>query len=149
MVTDLLANAAIYRPLGARIARAFDYLATTDCTRLADGRYPISDDEIFALVQRYTTKPLAAGRWEAHRRYIDLQVVLAGTERIGYAPIGTLRAEPYDADRDLLWLAGDGSFVTIPAGGFAILWPDDAHMPQIAVDAPAAVTKVVIKIAAD
>ena len=48
-------------------------------------------DRIFALVQRYTTKPRTEGRWEAHRRHIDLQLVVRGAERIGYVSIDDRR----------------------------------------------------------
>jgi YhcH/YjgK/YiaL family protein len=102
---------------------------------------------VFALVQRYVTKPPAEGRWEAHRRYIDLQFVAAGQERIGYTHISRLTADPYDPERDLTWLSGPGDLVTVPGGSFMLLWPQDAHMPGISVDRPEPVTKMVIKIA--
>jgi YhcH/YjgK/YiaL family protein len=133
--------------LHPRITRALDYVQQTNFTVLIDGKYAIDGEQIFALVQRYVTKPLAEGRWERHLRYIDLQVVVEGAERIGYAPAGRLQAAPYDAERDLQWLDGRGDFLTLSAGGFVVLWPDDAHMPGVAVDAPAPVTKVVVKIA--
>jgi YhcH/YjgK/YiaL family protein len=147
MLSDHLSRAHLYRLVHPRITRALDYLQQTDVATLTDGTYAIEGDEIFAIVQRYVTKPLAQGRWEQHRRYIDLQLVVEGTERIGYAPASRLQAEPYDAARDLQWLDGHGDFLTLAAGEFVVLWPDDAHMPGIAVAAPAAVTKVVVKIA--
>jgi YhcH/YjgK/YiaL family protein len=148
MVTDVLTNAGQYAALGPRIARAIDYVSATDFSRLADGKHVVDGDDVFALVQRYTSKPLAEGRWEAHRRYIDLQLVVSGAEKIGYCQLGRLTAEPYDADKDLLWLAGDaGEWITLPAGSFTLFWPQDAHMPGIQVSGPHAVTKVVMKIA--
>ncbi len=148
MVTDRLANAALYRALGPRIAAAIDYVTTTDFTSIADGRYALDGDQLFALVQRYTSKPLTAGRWEAHRKYIDLQAVLQGTEQIGYVSIDQLHAEPYDAEKDLIWLTGTaGQWFTLPTGHFTLLWPGDAHMPGIVAEASSDVLKVVVKIA--
>lgn len=147
MITDRLANAALYGSLSPRIAAALDYVQTTEFTELADGRYDIDGDHIFALVQRYASKPLDQGRWEAHRKYIDLQVVLSGVEQIGYVSIDQLAAEPYDADKDLTWLSGTaGQWITVPAGHFMLLWPGDAHMPGIAAGASTDVLKVVVKI---
>lgn len=149
MVTDRLTNADLYRPLSPRIAAALDYVRTTNFTAIADGRHDIEGDHMFALVQRYPSKPLAEGRWEAHRKYIDLQVVLSGVEQIGYVSIDQLTAEPYDADRDLTWLSGTaGQWITVPAGHFMLLWPGDAHMPGVQVGSSTAVLKVVVKIAA-
>lgn len=148
MVTDRLINAALYRSPSPRIAAALDYVQVTDFTKLADGRYDIDGDRIFALVQRYASKPLNEGRWEAHRKYIDLQLVVSGAEQIGYVSIDQLEAAPYDAERDLTWLSGTaGQWIMVPAGHFMLLWPGDAHMPSIAAGTPQNVLKVVVKIA--
>jgi len=147
MVKDLLTLADRYHCLGPRFARAFDYACATDFTTMAEGTYPVGGDDVRALVQRYTTKPRREGRWEAHRSYIDLQMVVTGEELIGVSPLRRLEAEPYDAERDLLWLAGDGDFVTLQPGDFVLLWPDDGHMPGIAIADPTPVLKVVFKIA--
>lgn len=150
MVTDRLANADLYRSLSPRIAAALKYVESTDFAGLADGRYDVDGDNVFALVQRYSSKPLAEGRWEAHRQHIDLQLVVSGLEQIGYVSIDQLIAEPYDEDRDLTWLSGDaGQWIMVPAGHFMLLWPGDAHMPQVQVGKSNEVLKVVVKIKVD
>jgi len=113
MVKDLLSLSDRYRSLGPRFIRAFDFAKATVFTAMADGTYPIGGDDVRALVQRYTTKPTHEGRWEAHRTHIDLQMVLTGEEHVGVAPIARLVAEPYDAEKDIMWLTGDGDRVTL------------------------------------
>jgi YhcH/YjgK/YiaL family protein len=147
MVVDSLGNAKIYRPLGARIAAALDYLQRTDFSGLPAGRQELDGDNMFALVQDYTSKREGEGRWEHHRRYIDLQYVASGIERLGYAPVPSLKAEPFDTSKDIAFLTGSGDFVTLPAGHFVLLWPGDAHMPGLAAGSPGPVRKVVVKIA--
>ncbi len=147
MVKDLLSLSDRYRSLGPRFARAFDAARTTDFAAMPDGTYPLGGDDVRALVQRYTTKLAAEGRWEAHRTHIDLQMVLTGEEYVGVAPIGRLVAEPYDTEKDLQWLSGEGDRVTLRPGEFVLLWPEDGHMPAMAISEPMAVLKVVIKIA--
>lgn len=146
MVKDLLSLSDRYRAFGPRFVRAFDAALSTNFSEMPDGTYPIGGDDVRALVQRYTTKPAHEGRWEAHRTHIDLQMVLTGEESVGVAPIGRLVAEPYDAERDLLWLTGEGDRVTLRPGEFVLLWPEDGHMPSMAIDAPMPVLKVVFKI---
>jgi YhcH/YjgK/YiaL family protein len=154
MVKDLLALSDRYRGLGPRFARAFDFARSTDFTVLPDGTYPVSDpadgaaeeNDVRALVQRYASKPASEGRWEAHRAHIDLQMVVQGEEYIGVAPRHHLTAEPYDSERDLQWLSGEGDRVTLRPGEFVLLWPEDAHMPGMAIGGPADVLKVVFKI---
>lgn len=149
MILDKLENASLYFPLGERIALALAYLRETDCTQLAVGKIPIQGEQVFALVQDNTTKPRAQGVWEAHKKYIDVQFVAAGVEEMGYANIQTLRVKrPYDDQSDFALFEGDGSFVTVPAGSFTIFFPGDGHIPGSAVDdKPAAVRKVVVKVA--
>jgi len=55
----------------------------------------------------------------------------------------------YDEAKDFLHLSGSGDPVTLPSGSFMLLWPADAHMPCLAVDQPAPIKKVVVKIAVD
>jgi YhcH/YjgK/YiaL family protein len=104
---------------------------------------------MFALVQEYDTKLKEQGLWEAHRRYIDLQYVVQGTEGFGYANINHLKQSEYDSIKDFLPLHGDGDLVTVHDGSFILLLPEDAYMPGMAIDKPVQVKKVVIKIAID
>jgi biofilm protein TabA len=151
MVKDLLSLSDRYRPLGPRFVQAFDFAKTTDFAAMPDGTYPMGgpagSSDVRALVQRYTTKLAPEGRWEAHRKHIDLQFVLTGEEHVGVVPIDRLVAEPYDAEKDIMWLTGEGDRVTLRPGEFVLLWPEDAHMPAMAIATPMPVLKVVIKIA--
>ena len=85
MIADTLSNVALYRGLSPRIALAFDYLRDTDFQRAATGTFEIDGQQVYAIVQDYATIDRTQGAWEAHRQYIDLQYVVSGTERIGYA----------------------------------------------------------------
>jgi YhcH/YjgK/YiaL family protein len=147
MIVDRLDNAAAYEGMGPRIRRAFEYLRGNDPAALAAGKHEIEGTAIYASVQDYSTKPAGQGRWEAHRRYIDLQYIARGVERIGYAPLGRMTQGDYDGARDMLALSGEGDTVTLSAGMFMLLFPEDAHMPGLACGAPAPVRKVVVKIA--
>jgi len=147
VVCDLLANAHLYSGLGPRIAQGLQFLADTDLASLAQGRHELDGTRLYALVSDYTPKPQAEGRWEAHRRYLDLQYVVSGVERMGVAPTSRMVETDYQAERDLAWLQGSGDFLTLGAGQFMILWPGDAHMPGIDAGVPGPVRKVVVKIA--
>jgi YhcH/YjgK/YiaL family protein len=149
MICDLLANAHLYIALGSRIAKGLQFLADTDLAGLPTGRHEIDGDRLFALTSDYAPKPLSAGKWETHRRYLDLQYVVSGVERFGIAPAGRLEAGEYILEKDITWLTGSGDFLTLAAGQFVILWPGDAHMPGLDAGVPGSVRKVVVKIAID
>ena len=146
MITDRLSNAHLYHSLGAGIRRAFEYLQQTDLLSLPAGRYELDGKNLYVVSQEYTSKLPEQGKWEAHRRYIDLQYIISGTERIGYAHLSRLAQGDYNPEKDFLALSGVGDFVTLSAGDFMLLFPEDAHMPGMAVGDPVPVKKVVVKI---
>lgn len=150
MILDTLDRADRYAALHPGFAAAFAFLRRADLAALPDGRRDINGDRVFALVSRYTPKPVPeALRWEAHRAYIDIQFLVTGSEQLGWAPRATLReTETHDVAKDCAFFAGDGTLCTLRAGQFAVFFPEDAHAPGHAAGAPAPVQKIVVKVAA-
>ena len=150
MIIDKLENAGLYRGLNGDLAKALDYLAANDFAAMEPGRYDIDGDIVYALVQRYDTRPRGEGDWEAHRRYIDVQYVVQGIETLGIAPVDSLReTQAYSEEKDVQLLAGSGDYVTARDGTFVIFYPHDAHRPCLAHEHPAPVLKVVVKVLAE
>jgi YhcH/YjgK/YiaL family protein len=146
MIIDRLSNPSPLFELPARLARALEYLRTTDMRSMAPGRHDLDGDRLFALVQEYTTRAADQCVWEAHRRYIDVQFLAMGNERMGYAPLSAMRErEPYDAARDVAFFEPGSEFVTIREGMFAIFGPEDVHSPGHVAGEPTLVRKVVVK----
>ena len=150
MILDRVENADLYRSMGANIATALDYLRQTDFAQTPDGRYELDGGDVYAVVRRYRPGPIAEAVWEAHRQYIDVQYVAAGSERMGYAPLCNQLTiqKAYDPEGDYLTCNAKGDFFEIGAGGFAIFGPQDLHAPGVAIDGPEAsgeVCKVVVK----
>ena len=150
MILDQLKHAEAYRHLGEGFAAGLDYLRSSDFAHIPDGRYEIIGSNGFAIVQSYTTKPREKGRWEAHRKYADIQYMIIGQERMGVVPIERVKVEqPYNAERDLEFFTGGddaAQFLTVGQGWFAIFLPHDVHMPTLAIERPAPVKKVVVKV---
>ncbi len=151
MIIDQLANSSLYLGVHKRLAVAFDYLRKTDLAKVEPGTYEIDGRKIYAMVQQYETKIREKGRWEAHRKYIDVQYVHKGQERFGYATLQELKAGMYEETKDFLPLegGGKGDFFVVREGTFVVLLPQDGHMPGIAVSTPQPVKKFVVKVALD
>lgn len=150
MILDLLSQWKQYSGFSSRMAAGFEYLQKTDFSKLSAGRYSICGEDVYAIVQDLQTKPREQGKWESHRKYIDIQHVLAGVEKMGYAPLGGLKViHPYDEKDDYLLFEGEGNYFVVNAGMFAVFGPQDGHMPGLAVTAPAKVRKVVVKVRVD
>lgn len=135
------------------LRQALDCLATTDFAALPPGRHELAGDEAFFQVIDLTTKPAAENRPEVHRRYIDVQFLVRGAERIGFAADDGRNeiAEDLLAERDLLFYAdvAHESVIEMVPGSFAVFFPNDVHRPGCMVDAPSAIRKVVVKVRAD
>ena len=146
MIVDQLDNGLFYFALNERLRRALLYLQKTDLSALPVGKHGIEGQRIFALVEEFETKPVDQGTWEAHRKYLDIHCVIAGREKIGYAPIKHMRPGAYDAEKDFGIFEGEGDFMVAHPGIFIIMFPQDVHMPGIALKEPEWIKKLVMKI---
>jgi biofilm protein TabA len=148
MIVDSIENARMYEGLAAGVHTAFQALRAGRVGGLPDGRHEIEGDRVFVLMQSYTTRPEAEGRLEAHRKYLDIQVVLEGREVAYWAPLEGLEADgAYSDEKDVGFFKGSAQGVLpIPAGFFALFLPQDAHKPQCVWGAPGRVRKAVFKV---
>ena len=149
MILDTLQNAPLYYRLGIRFIRAFEYLAQTDLVSLEKGKYEIDGANIFAIVNEYDTVDAANEQMESHRKYIDIQYMVTGSELVGHDFLKEQTpSKAYDEAADYQLFAEHPVFFSrLEKGMFAIFFPSDLHMPNIQVSTPMAVKKVVIKIA--
>lgn len=148
MILDTLENAHRYYGLGEKFVKAFEYLAQTDFTTLAKGKYEIDGKNIFAIVNEYETIDPSGEKMESHRKYIDVQYIVSGSELIGHDFMQEKQpSKAYSEEEDYMLFSEKPSFFSLLAQDhFAIFFPTDLHMPNLRVDAPGPVKKVVIKI---
>ena len=97
------------------------------------------------------TKPHEVAKFEAHRDYIDIQLLLSGNERIYYNDVeGLVEAAPYDKSRDIVFFKDSvkkSDYLTLNGTNFALIYPHEAHAPQVSVnDYAEQVKKVVVKV---
>ncbi len=150
IVTDLT-NILHQSPLTPPLRQAIEFLRRKDLGSLPDGTTAIDGTNVYAIMQGYGTETAREPRFEYHRKYIDVQYMLFGEEIIGWAPVEEMiEAGSYDADKDVCFgtvRTGRWTPVRLKAGQLAILWPEDAHAPRLAADAPSPVRKIVVKVA--
>jgi YhcH/YjgK/YiaL family protein len=104
---------------------------------------------VIAMEACSLTKPAGEGRWESHKAYVDVQVVISGTEIMEVADIRDLvLTEDLTPEKDLLFYQAPASCSRLiaRAGFVAVFAPSDGHRPSMAVDAPSPVRKVVVKV---
>lgn len=123
------------------------------------GRTDLSAD-VYVNVEVYLPKPVEQCRYEAHRRYIDIQYVVQGSEYIALTHDTSLPVlTPYDTTKDITFYQyhPDQLLLADPTKYF-IFFPADLHAPSIqptpvpnnvtsnATNTTTNVTKVVVKI---
>ncbi len=138
--------------LSADLQQALAYLAAADFSQVRNGEYTIKGRELFVRVSTYDTAPRQDKKLEAHDRYIDVQFLGRGHERIYYASRRAPRMiEDHLADQDVAFFADrpEAGSVVIGEGRFAVFFPWELHRPGcIAGEAGEPVQKIVVKVLA-
>ncbi len=151
MISDTLDQWRRYTGLSPRFAAAFEYLEKLPANH-PTGRYELDGNNLFALMQSYTTQPIEQAKVETHRQYIDIQYIQAGRETMLWTPLAALPkvTQPYNAEKDVIFYATPPHMTPLNpgAGHFGILFPTDGHAGGIEYDEPSEVRKVVIKVRA-
>jgi biofilm protein TabA len=119
----------------------------SDLAKLKPGKYVIDGKEVYATVTEGPEKTFDQSTWESHRKYIDLQYVIKGKEKIGVAPVSSATIiKPYNETSDGANYTAEGQYYIAEPGAFFLFFPGDAHRPNIKVDGYDVVKKMVIKI---
>jgi len=147
MIYGHISNADKYFNIHPLFKKAFDYISKNDFLKFPAGKHEIEQDRLFALVNHYFSKSIDESFSESHKKYIDIQFVVSGKERMGFGLIENFSHEPYDAEKDLQKHVGKLSFVDVEKNQFVIFFPEDVHMPGLIIDEPEEVIKVVVKVA--
>jgi YhcH/YjgK/YiaL family protein len=152
MICDRIDNSGRYTAISPGIALALEALRSGRLASAPDGRHDLDGDNVFALVQRYATRPLDKCMFESHRKYIDVQMLISGSEAMGHSPISKLKVtSPYDDAKDVALYAPlpAPTWLKLSGGEFAIFFPEDGHMPCAQSGGPSDVVKIVVKVRAD
>ena len=144
MIIDSLDNAHLYECLHPRFKQAFDFVRSTDFSLLEDGRIELQGDDLYVNLASNVGKSSAS--LEVHESYIDIQMPLSTTERIGWKSLSRCNKilESYDRDKDIAFYEDDfDTLLSVSPQQFVIFYPQDAHAPAMA---EGFLRKIVVKI---
>lgn len=146
MIIDKLENISLYSQIPDSVC---EFLKTLSEDTLC-GRYNLSETD-YVNIETYSTKLISEGKFETHDNYIDIQLLLSGQERIYIDTREGLKEEnPYNLEKDITFYVNDISgsdFVTLNGSNFVMIYPHEAHAPQISNNnLPQCVKKAVFKI---
>jgi biofilm protein TabA len=127
--------------------KMFAFLRDSNLITLKPGKYLIDSDNVYAIITEAPSKTFDQSAWESHRKYIDLQYVIAGKEKIGLVQISSATVtKPYDESKDFANYSAEGKYYVAKPGTFFLFFPEDVHRPNIEVKGYDVVKKLVIKI---
>lgn len=131
------------------IQTALEYLKSNDFTTMETGVYEIQGKDIYAQVMDAQTAPADTKRPEVHEKYIDVQFLASGKERLGFTfDTGSYEVDERLEDKDLIFyksVENEGYIDAVP-GCYSIFFPEDVHRPAVAAGEPMTIRKVVVKV---
>ena len=132
MILDRLDNCDRYVTLHPAFAAAFEFLRTATAETLRSARHELDGKRLYVIVDRKDGRTRDGAKLEAHRRYIDIQYVVEGTDEMGWKALAVCRdtEKPFDEAADIVFFRErPEAWVRTPPGTFAIFFPEDAHAP--------------------
>ena len=147
MILDTLENAYRYTGIHKGFAEAIEFLMRPDLKEIPVGSYEIDGDRVYAIVAREQGNSREDEQLEVHKRYIDIQLVLSGTDEMGWKPGSSCKhpSTAYDQMADIQYFADEpDAWVPVRSGTFAVFFPEDAHQPLVSTET---IHKVVVKVA--
>lgn len=131
------------------IQTAIEYLKANDFTAMETGVYEIQGKDIYAQVMDAQTGAYEEKRPEVHEKYIDVQFLASGREKLGFTPdTGSYEVDERFDERDLIFYKSveNEGFIEATPGCYSIFFPADVHRPGIAAAEPMKIRKVVVKV---
>lgn len=145
MIFARLEDAEKYLGINKNLDKALKLLTPEFLNSVPCETQYIDDKNLYVTQFNYQTKPDSECICEAHKLYVDIQLLLKGEERVGVTPAETMTLTRQVDD----FYAYEGvtlQEITLRPGYFVALFPGDAHKLQMAVGEPEDVTKVVFKV---
>ena len=149
-----ISDIAAQNILSGKIKAALTYLTGLDSNFLSGKpagyaeKEEIRGKDVYAIHQVNRTKPANFARFEAHRKYIDLQYIWEGQEIISITSADNLTVITlYDEEKDIIFYKyfRSATLVMKPRM-FAILYPCDVHAPGMVFKKQQLVRKTVVKV---
>ncbi len=149
MIVDNIKNAKLYYSLHPEFKAAFECLKSLTADS-ENKRYEINGDKCFVNLSEYENKCMSECKYEAHKKYIDIQFMVKGKECIDCEDSAAmLVTEDKMEESDIAFYENSEKYsvATLFDGDFVIIFPEEAHRPMRAYDEkPMTVKKAVAKI---
>ena len=140
-------DALTYRGIHPNLDMALERITEEFLSSVGEERVEIKGSDVYATRFTYETIPEEESFFEAHKNYLDIHLMLEGSERVEIAPPETLTEFDRVEANDFYAYRGEGQYrLVLSPGDFLVVFPNDAHKIKMHVDGPETVTKAVFKV---
>jgi biofilm protein TabA len=152
MITGNLNHLELLPYLPSQLKQAIQYVMANFNADSALGKFDIDGENQFVMIFNDSTSPAEERRQELHGKYLDIQIVLAGQEKMVFSNLAAPQGSAeWLEGKDIAFLPltqqglEEKSFI-MNAGDFVVFYPGELHKPMCAVGENAPVKKAVVKI---
>lgn len=139
--------AANYRGIHPNLDLALGHITPEFLASVTEKRQELAGSEVYVTGFAYETLPLEETFFEAHKNYLDIHIMLKGSERVQLAPPETLTGFDQVEANDFYAYRGEAAqSLVLSPGSFLVVFPEDAHRIKICLDKPETVSKAVFKV---
>ena len=140
-------TASDYLGIHPNLDEALRRITPAFLSSLGTDRVDIIPGEVWCTKFTYETISDDESFFEAHEKFLDIHLMLAGSERVELASPGNLQQFDSKPENDFYAYRGDGAHkLVLSPGSFLVVWPDDAHKIKMMLSQPETVTKAVFKV---
>ncbi len=146
MIVDALSNSVAAEKLHPLFKQAFDFLKSTDFSKVEPGKIVLDGDKLFVSIVETQGKTKETAKLETHNKYIDIQMPVVGKETMGWLAGENCKnkIDPYNTERDITFFTDKPTtYVELNPYEFAIFFPEDGHAPAIA---EGTIKKAIVKV---
>ena len=145
------ADALAYRGIHPNLDLALEHITPEFLAALRDNqRVELKGDLVYCTRFTYETIPQEESFFEAHRRYLDIHIMVEGEERVDVNRPEDLTLTEAQEGNDFYAYQGESWHSTVlKPGEFLVVFPGDAHRIKVQVDGPKTVSKAVFKVCID
>ena len=145
------ADALAYRGIHPNLDLALEHITPEFLASLRDNqRVELKGDLVYCTRFTYETIPQEESFFEAHRRYLDIHIMVEGEERVDMNRPEDLKLTDAQEGNDFYAYQGESWHSTVlKPGEFLVVFPGDAHRIKVQVDGPKTVSKAVFKVCID
>lgn len=147
MIYDKINNIGLYKGINKNLDTAIDYILKNDLLALPIGQTRLDDDQVYINTMDANAGASETRNYEIHKKYMDIQIDLAGVEIIHTGDMGSMSIESYDETADFgVVRCSLSASCTMGPGNFIICMAGEPHKPGIAASDDTLLKKAVFKV---